>query len=162
MNAVVCADRNWAIGKEGRLLFHIPADLKKFKELTWGGSLLMGRRTFDSLPGPLPGRAHFVLSRDPGFAPAGAAVLRSLEEAKALADSMPGLWLVGGAQLFTSLLPYCNQAYVTRVNAAIIGADAFFPNIDALPQWRCIKEGPWLYQGELKFRFCRYQNALPL
>ena len=162
LNAIVCVDNHWAIGGNGRLLFHLPADLKNFKELTAGGSLLMGRRTFDSLPGLLPGRAHVVLSRDPAFMPKNVKILRSIEDAKAFAAQTPALWLIGGTQMYAALLPFCGLAYVTKVDAAVPGADAFFPNIDALPQWRRTEEGPWLWQDGIKFQFCRYENNAPL
>ena len=158
MQTIVCADSNWAIGKNNRLLFRLPADMKRFRELTAGGNLLMGRKTFDSLPGPLPGRAHVVLSRDPEFVPARATVLRSLEEAKVYIAHVPDIWLIGGATMYAALLPLCRTAYVTKVDAAVFGADAFFPDIDALPGWRCAEEGPWMRQDGLRFRFCRYEN----
>ena len=159
MNAIVCVDYNWAIGRQNRLLYRLSADLKRFKELTAGGRLLMGRNTFDSLPGPLPGRAHVVLSRDPEFAPPCARIVRSMEEAKVFIAHVPDIWLIGGAQMYEALLPLCNEVYVTKVASAAYGADAFFPNIDAMPEWKCVEEGEWMQQDLLRFRFCRYEKV---
>ena len=159
MTAIVCMDNNRAIGRQNRLLFRLSADLKHFKELTAGGHLLMGRNTFDSLPGPLPGRTHVVLSRDPEFAPPCARVLRSMEEAKVFIAHVPDIWLIGGAMMYEALLPLCDAAYVTKVDAEAPGADAFFPDIDAMPAWTCVEEGAWLQRDGLRFRFCRYGKA---
>jgi len=159
MTAIVCMDNNRAIGRQNRLLFRLSADLKHFKELTAGGHLLMGRNTFDSLPGPLPGRTHVVLSRDPEFAPPRVTVLRSMEEAKVFAAHVPDIWLIGGAKIYEAMLPLCDAAYVTKVDAEAPGADAFFPDIDAMPEWKCVEEGEWMRQEGLRFRFCRYENV---
>jgi len=159
MTAIVCMDSNRAIGRQNRLLFRLSADLKHFKELTAGGHLLMGRNTFDSLPGPLPGRTHVVLSRDLEFAPPRVTILRSMEEAKVFVAHVPDIWLIGGARMYEALLPLCREAYVTKIDAEAPGADAFFPDIDGLPEWTCVEEGEWMRRDGLRFRFCRYENA---
>jgi dihydrofolate reductase len=154
---IVCVDRNWAIGRQGRLLFCIPADLRRFRQLTMGGTLVMGRRTWESLPGVLPGREHVVLTRNAAFAPKGATVVRSLEQAAAAFAARPA-WLIGGAETFAALLPLCRAAYVTQVDAAAPDADAFFPNLETLPGWQRTALGPWQVWNGLSFRYGIFLN----
>jgi dihydrofolate reductase len=117
----------------------------------------MGRKTFESLPGPLPGRVHGVLSRDPGFAPPGVAVLRGEKEALAWALGRK-TFLIGGASVFRALLDHCDTAYVTKIDA-LGGADAFMPNLEALPGWRLRQAGSWLEHAGLRFRVCVYEHT---
>jgi len=164
MTAIVCVDRNWAIGRENKLLFRIPADLRRFRALTMGYVLLMGRGTFESLPGLLPGRKHIVLSRNPEFACAGATVCNNIEagiaKAKKLAleQSQGEVFVVGGEMIYKQLLPRCDTALVTQVDAAAPAADAFFPNLDELPEWEFIAAGEWQGKAGLRFRFCEYRR----
>ena len=158
MTIIVCADRNWAIGRDNQLLFRISADLKRFKAITMGHSLLMGRRTFESLPGPLPGRAHTVLSRNPDFAPTGVTACRSLEEGITAAASHGKVFVIGGAEIYAALLPYCDVALVTRVDEAVADADARFPNLDEHPHWRLAEAGEWREERGIWFRFCAYNR----
>ena len=130
MTAIVCVDKNWAIGRENRLLFRISADLKHFRALTTGKTVVMGKNTLLSLPGgrPLPNRRNLVVSTT--MAPReGVEIARNIEEAAALAGE--DAVLMGGAQLYRALLPRCERVLVTQVDAAAEGADAFFPNLDA-------------------------------
>ena len=158
MTAIVCADRDWAIGRDNRLLFRISTDLKRFKALTMGHVLLMGRNTFESLPGLLPGRAHVVLSRDASFAPAGVTVCRTLEEGVAAAQAMGEVFVAGGEIIYRELLPFCDTALVTRVDAVAEDADARFPNLDEHPDWRLADAGEWQEEKGLRFRFCGYRK----
>ena len=156
MAIVVCVDRAWAIGRGNRLLLRVPADLRRFKALTMGHVLLMGRKTFDSLPGLLPGRAHVVLSRDPAFAPEGVTVCRGPEEGIAAARALGNVFVIGGAETYASLLPHCDTALVTQVDAAVPGADAFFPDLDAHPDWRAARTEEWQEETGIRFRYCEY------
>ena len=125
MTAIVCVDKNWAIGRENRLLFRISADLKHFRALTTGKTVVMGKNTLLSLPGgrPLPNRRNLVVSTT--MAPReGVEIARSIEEAAALAGE--DAVLMGGAQLYRALLPRCERVLVTQVDAAAEGADAFY------------------------------------
>ena len=150
MRLIVAVDKNWAIGREGALLFRIPEDLHHFKALTWGQTIVYGRKTMATFPGgkPLPGRRNLVLTHHPETLPPGAeglVTLSGLEEA----------FVVGGASVYVQLLPQCTEAYVTKVDADG-GGDAFFPNLDASPEWRLAETSePKQYQG-LTYRFCRY------
>ena len=121
MTAIVCVDKNWAIGRENRLLFRISADLKHFRALTTGKTVVMGKNTLLSLPGgrPLPNRRNLVVSTT--MAPReGVEIARSIEEAAALAGE--DAVLMGGAQLYRALLPRCERVLVTQVDAAAEGA----------------------------------------
>ncbi len=106
---------NGVIGKDGRLPWHIPADLKHFKAVTSGTPMIMGRRTFDSLPGLLPGRRHIVLTRDPSWRAEGAEVARTPEEALAIADE-GRVSVIGGAEIFELYLPYATLFELTEVH----------------------------------------------
>ena len=155
MIAIVCVDKNWAIGKDNRLLFHISADLRRFKQLTTGRTVVMGRNTLLSLPGarPLPNRRNIVVSTT--MAPReGVEVARSAEEAVRLAGE--DAVLIGGAQLYCALLPRCECVRVTQVDAAAEGADAFFPNLDAAPEWTVETAGEWQEENGLRFRYADY------
>lgn len=158
MDAIVCVDRNWAIGKENALLFHISADLKRFKSLTTGKTVLMGKNTLLSLPGakPLPNRRNIVVSST--LAPReGIELARSADEALALVGE--DAVLMGGAQLYRALLPYCARVRVTQVDAAADGADAFFPDLDASPDWQLDFAGDWQEENGLRFRYVDYRRA---
>ena len=158
MTLIAAVDRNWGIGCCGKPLFRIPADLRRFKALTMGHALLMGRKTFDSLPGLLPGRTHAVLSRAPDFAPPGVTVLRSLDQARDFAR-VKDTFLIGGGEIYAALLDACNQAYITQIDAAR-PADAFMPNLDTLPEWEMTAAGEWVEENGLRYRYCLYENIL--
>lgn len=116
------------IGVDGDLPWRLPDDLRRFKALTLGHIVLMGRKTWDSLGKPLPGRDNWVLSRDAGFAPEGARVFRTLDDALAAAGERT-IMVIGGAQLYGLTLPLAQRLELTRVNAQLPG-DTYFPRID--------------------------------
>lgn len=131
--AVVAASDNNVIGRGNGLPWHLPADLAHFKRLTMGRPMLMGRRTWEAIGRPLPGRRSLVLSRR-AFCAAGAETVHSLEEARRLVAGEPELMIVGGAELYRLALPETDRIHLTRVHCVIEG-DAFLPE---LPQheWR--------------------------
>jgi dihydrofolate reductase len=132
--AIVAAlSRNGVIGRDNRLPWHLPDDLRHFKRLTLGRPIVMGRRTFESLPGLLPDRTHVVVTRDRAFAAPGARVVHSFEEAIAAAGGDEVL-VVGGAELYAQALPHAQRLYLTLVEAEMSG-DAHFPPID-WGEWR--------------------------
>ena len=138
MDAIVSVTSDWGIGRDGQLLVRNRADMKRFKELTMGGSVIMGRKTFESLPGgPLTGRNNIVLTRSRGFAPEGVEVARSIDEALELADRHGvRAWLIGGASLYGQFIDLCDEAYVTY-HDIVLEADAFFPDLDKDERWVC-------------------------
>lgn len=120
---------NGVIGADGTLPWHLPQDLRHFKALTQGRPMIMGRKTFDSLPGLLPGRRHIVLTRDQDWAEDGAEVVHSMEEAIAAANA-PHVAVIGGAEIFTLFLPHADRIELTEVHADIAG-DTLMPPFDA-------------------------------
>lgn len=117
---VVARAQNGVIGRDGKLPWHIPADLKRFKALTMGSVLVMGRKTFESLPGVLPGRRHVVLTRDPQWAAPGAEVAHTVEQAVCLAGGQP-ISIIGGADIFELFLPIADRVELTEVLAEVAG-----------------------------------------
>lgn len=158
MQAIVAVSRSWGIGKDGQLLFHISADLQRFKALTTGHTVVMGRKTLQSLPGGrgLPNRRSLVLTRQESFTPERAEPVHSLAELLALAGDEA--FVIGGQEVYEQLLPYCTRAYVTKVFADV-PADAFFPNLDEDPHWRAVSTGEMQEENGLTFQYVEYQRA---
>ena len=134
ISIIVAVAENGAIGSGNRLLWHLPDDLKRFKALSLGKPVVMGRRTFESIGRPLPGRPNIVISRQGGLAIDGVRVAHSLDEALAAAGSVPEVVVIGGAQIFRQVLPRTDTIHLTRVHARVAG-DVFFPELDPA-QWR--------------------------
>ena len=154
MTAIVCVSQNWSIGRDGALLFRISADLKRFKALTVGKTVILGRKTLDTFPGgkPLKDRRNIVLSRRELDIP-GAEIAHSFEEAAALGGD--DAIVIGGASVYMALLSRCDRVYVTKVDAAP-DADSFFPDLDDNPDWRVASESEVFEENGLKFRFVDY------
>ena len=158
MNAIVVTDKQWAIGRSGDLLFSLPGDMKHFRTLTTGGTVIMGRKTLDSFPGgrPLPKRRNIVITRSPDFCREGCEIVHRPEEALALAGDGDDVWLIGGGSVYAALLNRCCWVYVTRVDAAATGADTFFPDLHALPEWTAERIGEPMEENGLAYRFVDY------
>ena len=154
MTAIVCVSQNWGIGRDGALLFRISADLKRFKALTVGKTVILGRKTLDTFPGgkPLKDRRNIVLSRRELDIP-GAEIAHSFEEAAALGGD--DAIVIGGASVYMALLSRCDRVYVTKVDAAP-DADSFFPDLDDNPDWRVASESEVFEENGLQFRFVDY------
>ena len=125
--------RNRVIGRDNALPWRLPADLQHFKATTMGKPVLMGRKTFDSIGRPLPGRVNLVLTRDVHWQAPGIVVAHSIEDALARASEAPEVAGIGGAEIFRLLLPLASRIHLTRIEADIPG-DTFFPALDAT-QW---------------------------
>jgi len=143
---VVARARNGVIGRDGALPWRIAPDLKRFKALTMGSAMVMGRRTFDSLPGLLPGRRHIVLTRDQSWSAPGAEVARSAGEALALAGGEP-VSVIGGAEIFALFLPLAERIELTEVHADVAG-DTRMPDPRSLGGWRETAREEHPAQGE--------------
>ena len=143
---VVARAINGVIGRDNRLPGHIPGDLKRFKALTMGSVMVMGRKTFESLPGLLPGRRHVVLTRDPKWRAEGAEVAHDAEAALALAGDSP-VSVIGGAALFELFEPLADRIELTEVLAEIAG-DVFIPDPRSSERWREIAHEDHLAAGE--------------
>lgn len=133
VSIVVAMDERGAIGREGGLPWRLPEDLRRFKALTLGKPIVMGRRTWDSIGRPLPGRLNIVVSRHRGLELADATVVASVAQALAVAGDVPEVCIIGGAEIYRLALPMADVLHVTRVHATI-AADTFFPAI-APEQW---------------------------
>ena len=130
IHAIVAIASDGAIGRQGDLLCHLPADMKHFKEVTMGHSIVMGRKTFESFPRrPLPGRQNIVITRNTDWQYPGVTVVHSLEEALEAAET-DTVFIIGGAQVYELALPMVNVLHLTRIHACWASADAFFPVID--------------------------------
>ena len=160
MKAIVAVDENWAIGYENELLYHISEDLQRFKALTSGNVVIMGRKTLESLPKgkPLPNRINIVLSRntideDVVHCENLASLAKEIEK-----YSEKEIFVMGGAYTYEQLLPYCDQVYVTKIFDQAENADVFFENLDQAAQWQIIEKSQDYYDGELRYQFITYQN----
>ena len=131
VSMIVALAENNVIGKDNRLLWHLPADLAHFKRTTLGHHIVMGRSTYEAIGRPLPGRPNIVLSRNPDLVIDGVTVVGSLDEALAMAaaagDDEP--FVIGGGQIYEQALPHTDRIYLTRVHASFDG-DTFFPELD--------------------------------
>jgi dihydrofolate reductase len=134
ISIIVAVAENGVIGSDNRLPWRLPDDLKRFKALSLGKPIVMGRRTYDSIGRPLPGRTNIVISRQSGLAIEGVRVVHSLDEALAAAGQAPEIVVIGGAEVFRQVLPRTNTIHLTRVHAQVAG-DVFFPQLDPA-QWR--------------------------
>ncbi len=157
MNVIVAADRNWAIGRDGDQLVYIPEDLKRFKTLTLGHPVIVGRRTLATVPGgrPLKGRRNLVLSRSLERPPEGAEVFRDLDALLAAAPA--DAFVVGGEAVYRSLLGYCETAYVTKLHR-VFPADCWFPDLDADPAWTLSEESEPMEHEGLAFHYATYRR----
>ena len=163
MRAIVVVDEHWGIGKKNDLLFRLPADMKHFRETTAGKVVVMGSNTLASFPEgrPLKNRTNIVLYPD-GAAREDCLIVQSLEELFAEVKKYPAedVFVIGGAMLYRTLLPYCDGAIVTKA-AADGGAEVFFENLDALANWTCVSESEPQETNGIVIRFCTYVNSAP-
>lgn len=158
MNAIVAVDENWGIGKDGGLLCRVSADLKRFKTLTMGHPVILGRKTLATFPGgrPLPGRRNMILSRDPDFAVEGAEVYHDIPAL--LAAKTDDTVVIGGGEIYRMLLKFCDKVYVTKLLHRF-PADTWFPDLDADPDWRVTEEEPPLEENGVRFCYVTYERV---
>ncbi len=161
MKIIVAADENWAIGKDGGLLWHLPEDMKFFRETTTGNVVVMGRKTLDSFPGgkPLKNRVNLVLTKNPDFHREGVLTAGSVKEAleRLREYGQKEVFVIGGGDIYRELLPYCDTAYVTRVYRSY-EADTFFPDLDASEQWELCEAGEKREHEGLCYAFTCYRR----
>lgn len=139
MNLIAAVDRNWAIGRNGKLLVSIPQDMAYFRQMTTGKVVIMGRKTLESFPKkkPLRNRAeNIVITRQTDYQAEGATVVHSVEEAlnAAARYDTRDVFVIGGGEVYRSLLPYCDTAYITKIDFAY-DADTRLPDLDHDPEW---------------------------
>ncbi len=161
LNLIFAKSRNGVIGKDGKLPWHVPEDLAHFKRVTLGCPVIMGRKTWDSLPErfrPLPGRLNIVVSRQAGWSAPGAQVAASLPLALGLCAQSEQVWVIGGAQLYAQALASAATAVVTEIDADFDG-DAFAPQFG--PQWRETSRETLTAVNGLALSFVTYCNQQP-
>ena len=135
IQAIVAIAADGAIGRQGELLCHLPADMKHFKEVTMGHSIVMGRKTFESFPRrPLPGRQNIVITRNAGWQYPGVTVAHDLNEAIAAAET-DTVFIIGGAQIYELALPLVDVLHLTRIHARWASADVYFPALN-MDEWQ--------------------------
>lgn len=162
MNLIVAVDKNWAIGLSNKLLVSIPADMKFFRETTSGKVVAMGRKTLESFPGgqPLKNRTNIVLTKDLNYKVKDAVVMGTLEEMVEELKKYPSedIYVIGGESVYRQLLPYCDTAYVTKIDH-IYEADTFFPNLDEMKDWKMTGVTEEQTYFDLEYVFAKYERV---
>ena len=140
ISVIVAIGKNNEIGRNNQLLTHLPADLKHFKEITSGHTIVMGRKTFDSLPkGPLPNRKNIIISRNKELKIEGATVYPSLDYALIKLMDEDEIFIIGGAEIYKQIFPDADKLYLTKIHAEFHDADTFFPEIN-YKEWRIVNQ----------------------
>ena len=161
MNLIAAADKNWAIGQKNKLLVSIPSDMKFFRRTTTGKVVVMGRKTLESFPNglPLKNRRNIVLTSNKEWGVKGAVVVHTLEELFGELEKYASgdVFVIGGESVYRQLLPYCDTAYITRIDHAF-QADTFFPDLDGLEDWEMTEAGEEQTCFDLEYRFTKYER----
>lgn len=161
MNLIVAVDKNWGIGYQNKLLISIPEDMKFFRETTTGKVVVMGRKTMESFPGgrPLRDRTNIVLTKKKNYDGKGATVVHSIEELEEVLKNYDtdDVYVIGGESVYKALIDQCDVAHITRIDYAY-QADAHFPNIDQLPEWKAVGRSDERNHGDLEYYFYKYEK----
>ncbi len=161
MKAILAADKNWGIGYNNHLLVSIPSDMKFFRQTTTGKVVVMGRKTLESFPNgmPLKNRTNIVLTGNQNYQVKDAIVVHSedelMEELKKYETD--DIYVIGGESVYRMMLPYCDTAYVTKIDRAF-QADTFFPNLDEVDEWEMTEESEEQTCFDLEFCFTKYER----
>lgn len=160
ISAIVAVDNNWGIGFNGDLLEHIPEDLKYFKELTSGHCVMMGRKTWDSLPKkPLPNRTNYIISnRQPAIL--GDNIIRfQMDDAITFLNyAWEDVFIIGGGAIYEKLLPLCDRVYVTKIFKDHDQVDTYFPNLDKSDEWAPAMQSALHTYKDLTYQFWQYDR----
>lgn len=135
---IAAAAENNALGKDNELVWHLPDDFKRFKQLTSGHHIIMGRKTFESFPKPLPNRTHIIITRQKNYAPENCIVVDNIKDAISKAPQNEDVFIIGGGEIYNLALPYSDKIEVTRVHGTF-EADTFFPEINT-DEWELVNE----------------------
>lgn len=161
MNIIVAVDKNWAIGKDNRLLVSIPADMKMFRQETTGKVVVMGRKTLESFPNglPLKKRTNIVLTGNKDFRVKDAIVVHTIDELLEELKKYPSkdVYCIGGDSVYKQLLPYCDTAHITKIDFAY-EADHYFPNLDEMPEWKITAQSEEQTYFDLEYQFVKYER----
>jgi dihydrofolate reductase len=156
---IVAHSSNGVIGRSGQLPWRLPTDLARFKDLTWGGTVVMGRKTYESLPAkvrPLPGRTNIVVTRQVDFRAPGCIVAGSLEEALAL-NSDGSTFVMGGEQIYRAAFPLVDRILVTLIEDYVDG-DTYFPPLG--PEWIETQRSSLFFENDIQFRYLTYERRV--
>lgn len=158
MKLILAVDKNWAIGRNNQMLYDLKKDLKHFKEITTGGLVIMGRKTFDSMGVALPNRENIILSRDKNLKREGALVFNDVKEIISYAEkSSKEAFLIGGAEICDFFLDKIDEAIITKINAES-AADTYLHNFDADPNFEIIEESDPIIDNGIEIKFVRYKR----
>lgn len=156
MTLIALVDKKWGIAKDGKQICYIPDDLRRFKKLTMGGSIVLGRKTLLNFPDgkPLPGRKNYILSKKIGIMD-DAIICRSISDIPA--DVLRDGWCVGGESVYRQLLPYCDRAFITLVDE-YMDADQFCPNLEINTEWELDRLGKVGVSSGMRYQFLEYRR----
>ncbi|MCL2409909.1 MAG: dihydrofolate reductase [Oscillospiraceae bacterium] len=161
MNIIVAVYRDWGIGYGGTQPVVLAEDRQYFKQMTNGGTVIAGRRTYEDFsPQPLPNRRNIIISQNRDYKAEGAVVVHSVDELRREISGAENVFVVGGGSIYKLLLPYCNRAYVTKLDAKP-ESDTFFENLDKHPAWTLESPGETLESGGMLYSFNTYTNNSP-
>lgn len=161
MNAIVAVDSNWAIGNKGQLLISIPADMKMFRQETTGKVIVLGRKTIETFPNakPLPNRTNIVMSGNPDYTVDGATVVHNVEELleELKKYNSEDVYIIGGDSVYRQMIDYCDTVHVTKIDREY-EADAFFPNLDEMPEWEITAMSEEQSYFDTTYAFVKYEK----
>ncbi len=162
MNLIVAVDENWAIGNKNELLISIPADHKFFRQETTGKVIVLGRKTLETFPQglPLKNRTNIIMSTNKNYQVKDAVVVHDLDELLSELSKYhdEDVYVVGGESVYRLLLPYCDTAHVTKIDHAY-AADAYFPNLDKMPEWRVTADSEEQTYFDITYHFLKYERV---
>lgn len=161
MKLILATDENWAIGKDGGLLCHIPGDLKYFKERTRGKTVVMGRPTLESLPGgkSLPHRDNIVLTTRKDYAPEGVLIVHSADELDDVLTKYDSedVFIIGGGKVYREFLPKCDTCYITKIYQKF-EADTWFVNLDEMDEFEIVWQSEMQEEKGIRYQFFEYRR----
>lgn len=158
MKLILAVDKNWAIGRDNKMLYNLKKDLKHFKETTTGGLVIMGRKTFDSMGNALPNRENIILSRDENLKRDGAMVFNEPSEIIKYVENSPReAFVIGGAEICELFLDEIDEAIITKIDRES-EADTFLHNFDEDPNFEIIEESDSIDDGGIKIKFVKYRR----
>lgn len=161
MILIAAVDKNWAIGKNNKMMWSIPGDMRFFQEKTTGHVVVMGRKTLESFPGglPLKNRTNIVLTKNRAYRAPGAAAVHTIEELHKKLEAYAGeeVFVIGGGSVYRQLLPDCDTAYITKIDH-VYEADTYFPNLDEMPEWEITEVSEEQTSFDLEYIFTKYER----
>jgi dihydrofolate reductase len=159
LSIIVAMSKNRVIGRDGKIPWHLSEDLKRFKQITMGHTIIMGRKTFESIGKTLPGRKNIVITRNPRFAPHGVTIAHSLNDAIREAGDDSEIFVIGGAEIFKEALPRASKLYLTLIERGFDG-DAFFRDFDLTKDYEILEDSGLLESAKDSLPY-RFVTALP-